>query len=260
VTKVKSKGGATKRRTPFPYKRWLLGIVRVFGVMCVVTLAGFALKIADGVNWQPLPLKNFEIDEVLVYQSDEPVNELLESYFGQSLLALDIVEIKTQLEGLPWVREASVLKEWPGNLYITLDEHEPVANWNEQAVLNSEGIPLEKPFADMKLADLHGPEGFSEVVMKNYLQFAQIFREQGFRLDRVLMRQRGAWTLTLSSGVEVYLGEKDVLVRSRRVVNVLNNDSLNEKAVNYIDARYPNGVAIKFMEDQELEAKNDIAA
>jgi cell division protein FtsQ len=212
------------------------------------------------VDWQPLAMSEYEFKGSLVYQDQKQVDELLQSYIGQSLLFMDLARMKAQIEALPWVSQASLLKRWPGVLVVGLTEHEPVAFWNNETVLNSEGIPLAKPFAKMELAQLSGPDGHAGDVMEHYLQFARIFSEQGMVLDQVRKQPRGSWTLYLRNGVVVELGEESVLERSRRVVTVLASDLVLDVSINYIDARYPNGVAIKYVNELNTGAEDDIAA
>jgi cell division protein FtsQ len=215
---------------------------------------------ASKVDWQPLAMKQFEQSETLIYQDQKQVNLLLNSYIGQSLLFMDLSLLQEQLEALPWVSQASILKRWPGELEVKLTEHEPVAFWNSETVLNSEGIPLTKPFAKMDLAELNGPVGQASDVMEHYLQFARIFNEQGLVLNKVYKQPRGAWSLHLRNGIVVELGEESVLERSRRVVTVLASEMILDVKISYIDARYPNGVAIKYINELDEGAEDDIAA
>jgi cell division protein FtsQ len=259
VSTQKTKG-ATKRREPLPIKRWFLSIAKVC-VVCGLSVVVYGVfSLVSRVDWQPLAMKQFEQTNTLVYQDQQQVELLLNSYIGQSLLFMDLTLLKAQLEALPWVSQASILKRWPGELVVSLTEHEPVAFWNSETVLNSEGIPLTKPFAEMDLAQLNGPDGHASDVMEHYLQFARIFNEQGLILNKVYKQPRGAWSLHLRNGIIVELGEKSVLERSRRVVTVLASEMVLDVKINYIDARYPNGVAIKYVNELDTGAEDDIAA
>lgn len=261
ATKRAKSRGATKRKQPFPLKVVLLWLKRAVVSVAVLGLLILLGRVVVNVEWQPMAVKDFELTTTLVYQNGEPLDELLDSYRGASLIFLDVENLNSQINGLPWISRTSVQKVWPGTIRVSVVEHEPVAIWNEISVLNSEGKPLEKPVAEMALAKLQGPAGAPEKVMEHYLQFSQIFKEYGHQVTQVTMKARGAWSLKTQEGIEIQLGEKDVLERSRRIVNVLTHSQLPDQKIEYIDARYPNGIAIKFTDIDTAEVvENDIAA
>lgn len=253
------KRGATKRRQPLD---WRTPLKRA-----VVLVAGVTLMIGVllGGHWvwqqgwhqdlQPwMPLAEWELDAPLVYQDRERVALVMTPYLGQSLLTLSPAEMKQQLEALPWIDQARVDKAWPNQVRIRLVEHEPVARWNGEQVLNSFGDALDRPVADLVLADLRGPGGQARRVMEQYLLFSRIFVGSGFRLDGVEMHPRGAWDLKLNNGIEVVLGSNDMLERTRRVVALLERAELDLDTIEYIDARYPNGLAVGYRELTEPSA------
>jgi cell division protein FtsQ len=257
---TKRSKGATKRRQPLPVRKWAGYFVKFIGVVAGFVALWFVTVVIRDVRWRPLAVTQYALTSPLIYQEEAQLDDVLQEYLGKSLFFLDLLELNARLEALPWVRQSSVLKTWPGKLTVTLTEHEPVAFWNGEDVLNSEGIPLSRPMAELKLASLQGPENQSAYVMENYLQFAKIFREQNVMVEKVAMRSRGSWSITLRSGIEIFLGEKEVLERSRRVVKFMNSNVFGLDNIKYIDARYPNGVAVKLQDENSLEVKNDIAA
>jgi len=260
LTAKKRTKGATKRKTPLPIKKWLLIFSKVAIACSLLVSLWFGFGALSSISWRPLAINGYDVKTPLVYQDEKQLTAVLDSYVGFSLLTVDLKELNNTLEQLPWVRQASVLKSWPGKLIVDVVEHEPVAFWNGTDVLNSDGIPLAKPVSDLQLASLYGPEGKSSTVMTNYLQFARIFSGQRVQVTEVLMRPRGAWTVTLGSNLKIVLGEKEVLERSRRIVKIMNNADFDVENIEYIDARYPNGVAVKMKEELLLGVENDIAA
>lgn len=259
VSKRKSRKGATKRRQPFPIKQFARALGRgvIIGLVGVGLFAGGRLLV--GMEFKLMPVNNIVLATPLVYQDEVQLMSTVDVYKNSSLLWLDVSELASTVEALPWIRSAAVQKQWPASLKVTVTEHEPVAVWNQSTVLNSDGLPLERPVAQMSLAELSGPAGKPEMVMTQYLQFGQIFQEEGYRVTAVDLKARGAWTITLNLGVKIRLGEKDVLKRSRRVVKVLNSLSADVEQIELIDARYPNGAAIRYKQDK-AEVENDIAA
>lgn len=253
------KRGATRRPEPLnwrtPLKR---GGILVAGVAAVLVLAvgGHWLWQQEWhLDMQPwMPLAQWEVEAPLVYEDRDRVAAVMATYLGQSLLTLSPAEVKQELESLPWIDQARVDKAWPDQVRIRLVEHEPVARWNGEQVLNSMGDALDRPVAELALADLSGPVGQERRVMEQYLLFSRIFVGSGFRLDGVDMHPRGAWDLKLNNGIEVVLGSNDMLERTRRVVAMLERAELDLDTIEYIDARYANGIAVGYRETTEPSA------
>ena len=52
---------------------------------------------------------------------------------------LDVNQVQDLVIALPWVETASVRKQWPNTLKVFVVEHNPVAIWNDDLLLNSDG-------------------------------------------------------------------------------------------------------------------------
>lgn len=245
VNKKTRSRGATKRKQPLPWKRWFMTGAKVFLLLAGLSIAGVVAVFLNKLDWHPAPVKQVRLEQELIYQNRDQFNEVAEEFIGHSLMFVDVTMVKQELEKLPWVYRVSVKKEWPGVLAVDVEEHQPVALWNDNEVLNSDGEPLQNPSAQLTLASLKGPENSAAVVMSQYLQFAQVFENTGSGLQEVRLFPRGAWELKLDNGVSISLGDRNVVERSRRVVRVLNLEAYKETEIEYIDARYSNGISIK---------------
>lgn len=54
---------------------------------------------------------------------------------GESMLRLDLAELRTRLESIPTIKQAAVSRVFPNEVYIYLTEREPVAVWQHQGEL-----------------------------------------------------------------------------------------------------------------------------
>src|SRR5690349_12843 len=45
--------------------------------------------------------------------------------------------VRAAFESVPWVRKATVRREWPNTLLVTIEEHEPLGTWGEDGRLVS---------------------------------------------------------------------------------------------------------------------------
>ncbi|MDN3650523.1 FtsQ-type POTRA domain-containing protein [Reinekea marina] len=253
ANKRKSKG-ATKKRSTMN----LRPLLKPAGVGLVLILLVSALVVAGskigGMHWTPMPVENVELSTVLVYQSNESFEVVAKPFIGKSLLTTDVDEVREVIQSLPWIRSAAVGKKWPNSLVVDVTEYQPVAIWNGQRVLNSEGLALEQPVVEMELATLNGPEQSALEVMEHYLQFSRVIDSVDAQVKKVTLHSRGAWELEITYAIEIALGDRNVLERSRRVVDVIRaHDEI--KTIKSIDARYPNGVAIAYHEIEEIEVQ-----
>ncbi len=260
ANKKRKTAGATKRRRPFPFQLWfkrvMIGLAGSFVVMALIVVA----RLVGGLEWQPLPIQELALNSPLVYQPQSDLDEISQQYLGKSLLFVDLEKLRVELEALPWVQSVSVGKQWPDKIDVSLKEYEPVANWNGDSVLNAEGYPLAKPALDLKLADLKGPDNYSKLVMDHYLLFSKMFSVEGYAVKGVTMKPRGSWNIELENEIVIYIGEQEVLQRSQRVVDLLNYKKESIDAIEYIDARYQNGIAIKEKQNLSSEVQHDVAA
>lgn len=251
--KRKSKG-ATRRRSPMDIRPWLQPI----GIGLVIVLFVSALLVGGRqigpISWTPMAVEQAKLDVVLVYQNNEDFEQVLAPFIGRSLLVTDVEKVRKAVQRLPWISSASVGKKWPNTLIISVTEYQPVALWNGQRVLNSEGLALERPVIEMELAQLNGPDQKALEVMEHYLQFAKVIDSVDAQVKQVTLHPRGAWEIQITDDIDIVLGDRNVLERSRRIVDVIKaHDKLDH--IKSIDARYPNGVAISYHENEEIEVQ-----
>jgi cell division protein FtsQ len=245
VAAKKKSNGATRRKASLPIRKWALFGAKAVVAGFVLTACVLAVNWLSGLKWEPMPVQAYVVAEPLKFQNSLVVEGVLQGYMTRSLLFLDLFDVQRDLESLPWIAQASVIKSWPGTISVALVEHEPIALWNGQQVLNSKGVPLDRPMVNLNLASLRGPENSAARVMEQYLQFTQIFAQLGAQLVQVSMQARGSWYVQMDDGVTIALGERNVLERSRRVVRLLQSKAYAREKIEYIDARYPNGIAIR---------------
>lgn len=252
----KRKHGATPRSRPVDWRTPLRRAARLLagGIVVAALISGGRWLMSVDIDWQPLALTGWSVPSPLVYQDREQLEAALAPYLGHSLLTLSPTAVQTRIRALPWIASATVTKVWPNQLSVRVTEHEPVARWNGDQVLNSDGKALSRPVAELVLSSLNGPDGQAKRVMRQYLQYSRVFADTGYRLVDVRMHKRGAWDLRLDNGIRVALGSRDMLERTRRVVALLTRGGLDLSTIEYIDARYPNGLAVGYRAESEPSA------
>ncbi|MFZ6756791.1 cell division protein FtsQ/DivIB [Undibacterium sp. Ji50W] len=163
--------------------------------------------------------------------------------------------VRTAFEAVPWVRKASVQREWPNKLVVTLEEHIAMGTWGEAGQLISvKGdvftANLAEAEEDADLIALSGPDGSEKEVLAQYLDFKTWFAKANLEPESVNYSSRYAWSLKLSNGMQVQLGRvQDGTTLKSRVDKLMTIypqliASLQD-SIESVDMRYPNGLALK---------------
>ncbi|WLD58980.1 cell division protein FtsQ/DivIB [Salinispirillum sp. LH 10-3-1] len=220
------------------WQRLVLGLCVIAGV----ALVGLSVRglTPEQVRWT--------LDTELLFQSEDEVMAVVEQYADVSYWKLSLPEVEQSLAALPWIEQATLVRQWPDRVVVRVSEQTPLAYWNDSAFINSRGQVFGPSDLVFELPKLSGPDGRATDVMTHYLQFSQMFSAMGYRIDALDLAPRGAWTVQLDNGVEVRLGQKNILQRARRVARVLGetNDRAQTGNIAVMDARYQFGVAVEW--------------
>jgi cell division protein FtsQ len=148
-----------------------------------------------------------------------------------NFFSVDLDRTRGAFEAVPWVRRAVVRRVWPDRLAVRLEEHRPVALWqnDEEAPLlvNSFGELFDANLGeveDERLPVLSGPPG-SAAAMWSLLQRLQpVLAPQGLALQRLRLSPRGSWRGETDAGQVIEFGrgsEDELVARSGRFVRTL---------------------------------------
>lgn len=170
-------------------------------------------------------------------------------WIGRSFFATDLSDIKESLEQRPWVETAAVRRVWPDRLEIEIREKKPLAYWNDRKLVSRSGRLFEpaNPEVAGRLPKLAGPDERVKDVITMAQGMSDTLADRGLVFAGLTLEQRGAWTLTLGSGIEVVLGRSQVQERFERFITVYENRlAPRSHEVSRVDARYTNGVAVQW--------------
>lgn len=179
-------------------------------------------------------------------------------WIGKSFFATDLSDIKNDLERRPWIESAAVRRVWPDRLEIEIREKKPLAYWNGDQLVSRSGELFSpgNPEVAGRLPRLAGPDERVKEVISMARSMSETLTERGLGFAGLTLEQRGAWTLTLANGIEVVLGRDQVEERFSRFITVYENRLISrEDEVIQVDARYTNGVAVKWKSDASGSGK-----
>ena len=167
----------------------------------------------------------------------------------------DLEQVRTTFEAVPWVRRASVRREWPNQLIVGVEEHEALGTWGEDGrLLSVKGDVFTANLAeaddDHPLPAFDGPPGSEKEVLARFAELRGWFAQVSLVPESISLSNRYAWTVRLDNGMSVELGrEQDrntLKGRVQRLVGIYPQlvARLQEGRIDTIDMRYPNGLAL----------------
>ncbi len=174
-----------------------------------------------------------------------------------NFFTIDLDAVRQAFEAVPWVRRASVRREWPNRLIVELEEHEVLGIWGEDEgkLLSVQGELFTANLAEaeedvLQLPQLSGPRGSEKEVLARYRLFQKWFAPLNLKPEAVALSGRYAWTVKLDNGLNVELGrEQDGATLRERVGRLVQAwpqlVALLQDKIESVDMRYPNGLALK---------------
>ena len=163
--------------------------------------------------------------------------------------------VRTAFESVPWVRKASVQREWPNQLVVTIEEHQPLGTWDDDGrLLSVKGdlfiANLDEAEEDGDLLKFGGPTGSEKDVLARFADFKKWFAPLKLTPTDVELSPRYAWSVKLDNGMTVALGREQnkatLQDRVARLVEIYPQLVARlQNRIESVDMRYPNGLALK---------------
>ena len=175
------------------------------------------------------------------------IEEAISAEIDKGFLGADLGTMQRSIVGLEWIDQALVARRWPSRIKVTITEQVPAAKWGERGLLNTRGELFVKAARHVpaELPRLSGPDNRSGDVAKRYLAVRDRLIPVGLDVRSVDLDERGAWAMTLSNGIDIRLGRRDVDARTELFLAVVANIITGRAAdIDYIDMRYSNGFTI----------------
>jgi cell division protein FtsQ len=175
-----------------------------------------------------------------------------------TFFSVDLPRVRSAFEAVPWVRHATVRREFPNRLQVVLQEHQAAAYWGsegESRLINSYGEVFEANTGEIDqdtLPRLNGPQGHGAEVLAMYRALAPLFEKMGMPAEELELSVGGSWRAQLEGGASVELGRGSVQDLSERVnrflvtlTQVTSRYGRQSSALESADLRHENGYAIR---------------
>lgn len=224
------------------------------------TLFGLAV-LAAALLWLSrapwFALRAIEIEGDLQHNSVSTIRANAMPRLSGNFLSLDLEQARAAFEAVPWVRQATLRREWPDRLVVRLSEQHPVALWlaedGNDKLVNSFGEIFEANLGDvedLKLPQFEGPDSDSAQMLAMYRRLSPMFEQAGMQLATLHLSGRGSWRATFGNGAVIDLGrgsEEQLLARAARFFRTVGQIGARfpQRALEHVDLRYADAYALK---------------
>jgi cell division protein FtsQ len=169
-----------------------------------------------------------------------------------SLLFLDAAVVRDKLKANPWIREATVLKLYPGQLQIDIVERSAFALWQQDgrlSVISDDGAVLEsyvsRRFLSLPLVVGKGAETRARDFLALLARYPQV---RAATKAAVFVGER-RWNLRLKDGLDIRLPENDVGNALAALSKFDKEDRLFSRDIVAVDMRLPDRLTVQLSED-----------
>ena len=256
-------------------------------------LAGIALAALIGLGacgWlaidrQVLVVKvEGQLEEAEAAQIRRRIGRLLRG----RLLTMDVAELRERVLELSWPEEVSVRKVWPDTVVVRVARRTVAARWAEAGYLTPAAEIVSTPNTSLDIPTFDCALSSPKEAMAMYRYLKGMVQGTGLVIDRVVENEIGEWQLTFSAPAIGRSDEISAMVATTGYTSgtkdgggsvdvqgdltlMLGADSLGERmrrflvawprlpgnragAIDYIDLRYANGMAVRWREPDTRQA------
>lgn len=197
---------------------------------------------------QRFPISRVKISATYQHITRKQIEDVLSGYMNQSFFSVSIRHLKADLLLLDWSDKVNITRIWPDTLQITMVEKIPVAIWND-VLMTEQGalFKVGKEQVDWSLPKLSGPEQQQLDVLQIYQKLSKLLSVYGLHAASLQLRDNQAWELSLTNGVQLRLGKRDLderVLRFCRAYPAVFADKPEQ--LSSVDLRYARGMAVQW--------------
>ena len=167
---------------------------------------------------------------------------------GDPILFVDVDEIRERLEGMGWIKSATVVRELPTTVRVTIDERVPLARWQRDqrtVLIDADGEEITSRGLDRFKHLPRVVGGGAELQAAGLLDLLAA-EPRLFAMVRhaTLIRQR-RWDIGLEGGITVRLPEQDIPAAWRRLAKIDRKQRLLRRDLVAVDLRYGDRLVVR---------------
>ena len=230
-----------------PFLRFNPGMLLVLLIMVLIVWVAMTLMRPD-----ILPIRNVRVEGEFRQLSPDRLEAIVTDTVRGGFFNVNVDVIQKVLLHDPWVYRVTVRRNWPDSLTVQVSEQVAVAEWDQSALINSDGeIFTPELYTFPKgLPRLKGPEKTYTQMLDQLKIFQADLKNTGFRVSELDLNDRRSWTMQLAGGPLLILGRKNISKRMDRITAYMTSGlQKNMQDMEIIDLRYTNGFAVRWKQD-----------
>ena len=222
---------------------------KFFLILSIAILIGIYLNIKN-IDDRDIyfPIKNISIESIIININKDDVFEKSKNYLdSKSFFNFKINILKKEIEKVSWVKSADIRRVYPGEIKIYIEEHIPIAIWNNESYMNNIGDIFFVNDIKKNLPIISSNQSGNKIMFEYFSLLLKYISDENFDIKIKKIEENDIRSLSayLSSGIIVKFGSKDIRGKIRTFIKVyktLNTSDLEK--IRYIDMRYSNGFSI----------------
>jgi cell division protein FtsQ len=165
-----------------------------------------------------------------------------------SLLFLNVADVRARLKAVPLIKEASVSKLFPNRLLIEIEERQPYALWQKDgsvSIVSASGTTIDD-LHDARFESLPLVTGVgANEKLADYIALLDAAGDLRPRIRAGIYVAGRRWTLKTNGGIEIVLPEKAPAEALSRLALLEHDSHILEKDVLSLDLRIPGRVVAR---------------
>ncbi|HEY5861483.1 MAG TPA: cell division protein FtsQ/DivIB [Casimicrobiaceae bacterium] len=228
----------------------------------LLALAGLVVALVTYVVRLPaFAFREVVVATPLTRASGAQLEATIRDDLAGTFFTMDLARSRVMLGRVPWVRDVALRRQWPNRLEITVEEHEPLARFNDGGFVNTRGEMFEAQARD-ELPRFLGPEARAREMADRYRAWSEALRPLALDVAEVHLSPRGGWRVRAvgsESALTLELGREDADARLARFIAAYRQTigalARSGTRVETVDLRYRNGYAVRVPAFREKNQK-----
>ena len=193
----------------------------------------------------------------LRWVSPEELEQAIAGRLHGGFFRVDVAAVRAAALSVPWVRDVSVRRVWPGALHVTVTEDQPVARWTGGGLVTDRGalLPVRHARAAIGLPTFHGPREAIPRLRDGLRELGAIFDGIGGGIARLERSAAGNWSLEFADGVRLVFRDGQERHVRRFAAVYLSALIGRRELIERIDLRYPNGFAVRWRNGEDAHSR-----
>lgn len=219
---------------------WIANLL--YAIAVVMLLYGVLYVV---VHLPIFPLREVRIEGELKHVSSQQVKLITARYLKGNFFTVDLENARDAFKKLPWARNVTVRRRWPGALEVVIEEHRELARWGSVALVNTYG-ELFNAASDSELPVFLGPADGVHEVTEHFSAMSELLATAKLSVSEIALTPRRSWQIRTRNGLVIALGREEMESRLKRFVSVYPQTLTSANGhLSYVDLRYPNGFSVR---------------